>query len=109
MGSGEAMPRPGPLWGMGLGLFPQLALSLPRVESVHIVDVDPDIIELIQETWKRKPWPRSSACTASASPIEDYLKNTEDAFDKVSGFILEPPQRPYCALDGIPQEFETAR
>ncbi len=33
--------------GLGLGIFPQFALSLPHVESVHVVEVDTAIIELI--------------------------------------------------------------
>ncbi len=69
--------------GMGLGIFPQLALSLPRVNSVHVIEVDPSVIHLIEQTWQRKPWPRMTDCSVTAAPIEDYLKNTADQYDTI--------------------------
>ena len=69
--------------GLGMGIFPQYALSLPRVESVHIVDIDKDVISLIEKTWSKSPWPRSSDCTITHSKIEDYLKKTREKFDTV--------------------------
>ena len=69
--------------GMGLGIFPQLVLSLPRVDSVHVIEVDPSVSHLIEQTWQRKPWPRMTDCSVTAAPIEDYLKNTADQYDTI--------------------------
>ncbi len=69
--------------GLGLGIFPQLALSLPRTESVHVVEVDPAIIQLIQTIWKQNPWPRMSECTITRASVEEYLQNTTEKFDTV--------------------------
>lgn len=69
--------------GMGMGIFPQYALSLPQVESVHIVDMDNDVISLIKNTWRNNPWPRNSDCTITQSKIEEYLKKTTEKFDTV--------------------------
>ena len=69
--------------GLGLGVFPQFALALPRVEAVDIIEKDPDIIALIQSTWDKQPWPRRSACAITEIGIEDYLQTTTEQYDTV--------------------------
>ena len=69
--------------GLGMGIFPQFAMSFPRVDSVHVVEMDPGIISLIESTWAKSPWPRRSGCSISQSPIEKYLQETGEKFDTV--------------------------
>ncbi len=69
--------------GMGLGIFPQLALSLPRVDSVHVIEVDPTVIQLIEQTWQSKPWPRMTDCSVTAASIEEHLKHTTEQYDTI--------------------------
>jgi Fe-S-cluster containining protein len=69
--------------GLGLGLFPQLALSLPRVESVQVIEVDPAIIQLIEHSWQKKPWPRMVDCSVTAVSVEEYLKHTSERYDTI--------------------------
>jgi len=69
--------------GLGMGIFPQFALSLPRVQSVHIVDMNEEVIELIKETWSQKSWPRQFDCKISLGKIENYLKTTKEKYDTV--------------------------
>lgn len=69
--------------GLGLGVYPQLALSLPRVDSVHVVEMDHDVIEMIQNNWRIHPWSRMGKCHISQSPIEEYLMCTNEKYDVV--------------------------
>ena len=69
--------------GLGMGIFPQYALSLPRVESVHVVEMSPTIISIIKDTWNNKPWARSSSCDIHQSKIEGFLKSTPERFDTI--------------------------
>ena len=69
--------------GLGLGVFPQLALSLPQVESVHIIEMDPDIIKLTTGFWNDNPWPGMSQCKVSNDTIENYLCRTDEKYDTV--------------------------
>jgi hypothetical protein len=69
--------------GLGMGIFPQFALSLPRVDSVLVVEMDPAIISLINNTWTNRPWPRRDNCSIHQSPIETFLETTNEKFDTV--------------------------
>jgi len=69
--------------GLGMGIFPQFALSLPQVRSVHVVEMDSAVISLIQNNWAKKPWLRKNDCSVSQSSIEDFLKRTDEKFDTV--------------------------
>ncbi len=69
--------------GLGLGIFPQFALSLPRVDSVHVVEMNEDIIEMSQNSWEKNHWPRMTDCKIIKSEIEEYLASTEEKFDTV--------------------------
>ena len=69
--------------GLGLGLYPQFALSLPRVDSIDIVENDPHLIALVQETWKKNPWSKMKRCRLVEAAIEDYLAETDRRYDTV--------------------------
>jgi spermidine synthase len=69
--------------GLGLGIFPQLALSLPTVESVLVLEMDPAVIEMIQEGWSGTPWKEREKCTIVQGSIEGYLESTREKFDTV--------------------------
>ena len=69
--------------GLGMGIFPQFALSLPRVDSVLVVEMDPAIISLIKTTWANRAWPKRDNCSIQQSPIETFLKTTKEKFDTV--------------------------
>ena len=69
--------------GLGMGIFPQFALSLPQVRSVHVVEMDSAIISLIQTNWAKQPWLRKNDCSVSQCSIEDFLKRTDEKFDTV--------------------------
>ena len=69
--------------GLGLGIFPQMALSLPRVDAVDVVERDPEVIALISNAWKKQPWPRRSDCRLLPSPIEEFLETTKEKYDTV--------------------------
>ena len=69
--------------GLGMGIFPQFALSLPQVRSVHIVEMDAAVISLIESTWENLPWLRRADCRVSCSSIEDFLQTTGETFDTI--------------------------
>jgi Fe-S-cluster containining protein len=69
--------------GLGMGVFPQYALSLPQVKSVHIVDMNEDVISILKNTWRNHPWPGVSDCSITFSKIENFLKTTNEKFDTV--------------------------
>jgi Fe-S-cluster containining protein len=69
--------------GLGMGIFPQFALSLPQVASVHVVEMDPAIMSLIQTNWASHPWRRMNECSVEESPIEEYLTHTDRKFDTI--------------------------
>ncbi len=69
--------------GLGLGIFPQLALSLPRVDSIDIIERDPAVIHLIERAWKKQPWPRIGDCRIRLAPVEEYLETTTEKYDTV--------------------------
>ncbi len=69
--------------GLGLGVFPQLALSQKQVESIDIVEYDPNIIKIIKSTWERNPWPHSKNVRIINDSIENYLKTTKEKYDSV--------------------------
>lgn len=69
--------------GLGLGVFPQYALSLPRVELVDVVDADADVISLIRGTWEGRPWPGTRRCSIVHMKIEDYLRTASRKYDTV--------------------------
>jgi Fe-S-cluster containining protein len=69
--------------GLGMGIFPQYALSLPQVESVHIVDMNEEVVSLLKDTWQNHPWSRVSDCSITHSKIEDFLNTTKEKFDTV--------------------------
>ncbi len=69
--------------GLGLGVFPQLALSLPGVQSVHVVEMEQSVINMIQTGWSKTPWNRMTHCTIVHQKIEDYLKTTKEKYDTV--------------------------
>ena len=69
--------------GLGLGLYPQFALSLPRVDSIDIVERDPHLIALVQETWTKNPWSKMKRCRVIEATIEDYLGETDRKYDTV--------------------------
>lgn len=69
--------------GLGLGIYPQMALSLPRVESIDIIECDPDVIALIETAWKKNPWPGMGKVNIRLSPVESYLEKTKERYDTV--------------------------
>lgn len=69
--------------GLGMGIFPQFALSMRGVSSVHVVEMDPAVISLIESNWAQKTWPRRSECSISPNSIEEFLKGTDERFDTV--------------------------
>lgn len=69
--------------GLGLGIFPQMAFSLPSIDSMDIIEWDSSVIQLIQAAWERHPWPGSSKCKIIQSTIEEYLRTTDQKYDTV--------------------------
>ena len=58
-------------------------MSLPRVDSMLVVEMDPAIIKLIETTWANSAWPKRENCAIHQSPIEAFLKTTKEKFDTV--------------------------
>ena len=69
--------------GLGLGVFPQYALALPQVDSVHIVEADDAVIAMINQGWAERPWPHMDRCTIVHATIEDFLSNASVGYDTV--------------------------
>ena len=69
--------------GLGLGLFPQMALALTRIRSVDVVEMDTDVIRMIQMAWGQKPWARMSDCKIINAKIEAYLTETKEKYDTI--------------------------
>ena len=70
--------------GLGLGVYPQFVLALNRpVESLTIVERDPEIIQLITRAWFRQRPGHAEKITLLEGTIEEYLAHTERAFDTI--------------------------
>ena len=69
--------------GLGLGIFPQFALSFPRVECVHAVESDSHVVQLMTETWSKQAWPGVERCAITSTSVEEYLAGTPEKYDTV--------------------------
>ncbi|MBZ5541943.1 MAG: hypothetical protein LAN61_15615 [Acidobacteriia bacterium] len=69
--------------GLGLGIFPQFALSFPRVESVHVVEPDPFVVKLVAEAWSKHAWPGVERCAIRRGSVEEHLAETIEKYDTV--------------------------
>lgn len=69
--------------GLGLGIFPQFALSLGRVTAVHVIELDPDVVRLVKDGWARQPWAGVERCTITEARVEEFLSTTRERYDTV--------------------------
>ncbi len=69
--------------GLGLGIFPQYAVSLPQIKSVLVVEKNLGNIQLIKNTWKENPFENVEKISIIHSKIEDYITQSKEKFDTI--------------------------
>ena len=71
--------------GLGMGIFPQMALYLERpVDSFTIVDNDPDVIKITTGAWlNRLDDNTRDKIEILEQSFEDYIKTTDKKFDTI--------------------------
>lgn len=89
--------------GLGLGIFPQMALYLDRpVDSFTIVDNSPDVIEITTRAWlDRLDDDTRDKIDIIEQSFEDYIKTTDKKFDTIFVDLWEdsdPRFLPYINL-----------
>jgi hypothetical protein len=71
--------------GLGLGIYPQMALALQRpVHSITIIENNPDIIEIITNSWLNNiDRETRGKITILESSYEEYAETTTHTFDTI--------------------------
>ncbi len=70
--------------GLGMGIYPQFALALGRpVESVTVLEHDPDVIEIVTHAWKQQAPKLLEKVAILEGTIEEYLEQTDRTFDTI--------------------------
>ncbi|MCP4157826.1 MAG: hypothetical protein GY757_59500 [bacterium] len=89
--------------GLGMGIFPQLALSLDRpVDSFTIVDNNPDVIKITTAAWlDQLDYATAKKIDIVSQSFGDYIDSTTKKFDTIFVDIWEdadPRFLPYMNL-----------
>jgi len=69
--------------GMGMGVYQQMTLSLPFVESIDIVDIDENVIAMINQAWIKNDWEHLNKINIVNMPIEEYLESSDKKYDTI--------------------------
>lgn len=70
--------------GLGLAIYPQIVLWLGcPVDSITIIEREPDVIRLGEETWLRFLEKSAPPIKILEAKIEDYLQDSDSVFDTI--------------------------